>query len=194
MMHSRIIAFLNAVLIEDVKENIKNIQGFNINNTNLSDDIFVQNLQHLNRISHSLAFSRWIISCPILIPYINLTDKLFHVISEFVNWSTDDDLQKFQMKNTSSVYMLLKRVATKGNKDNKREKFANNKKSFDEIIEVLKNKNISYDLFSLAGNRAQIIEKNNYIRENLRDIFNNKVASTNLRDFRKYVISTQQQW
>lgn len=79
-MHMRIIAMLNAILIEDVKENIPSLPRFTIDNTVKSPRNFLINLRAVrNAMSHkdkkfnleSISFSRWMLSCPLLLVYLN---------------------------------------------------------------------------------------------------------------------------
>ena len=50
LMHAQIIALFNAILIEEVKENLPEITNFNINNTIFSDDIFISNIANIIKI------------------------------------------------------------------------------------------------------------------------------------------------
>ncbi len=83
VFHAQIVSFLNAVLIEDVREK-SGIEGLNLNNTRFSDKIFINNIksQLLEesgklkvRKEEELIFSRWLFKCPLLLCYLNTGEK-----------------------------------------------------------------------------------------------------------------------
>ena len=83
VMHALTTAFLNAVLIEDVREHISK-PNINLNNTRMSDDILIHNLQKLNdEDMEVLKFSKWIFSCPLLLSYLNPDSQLIELINYF---------------------------------------------------------------------------------------------------------------
>lgn len=95
-MHKRIIIALNSVLIEDAKENLE-VFDFSNNNPTDKNNIFIKNLKKLNNkiikntkqedaknlnnneikeeknidYKSCLEFSRWFMSCPLLLLYLN---------------------------------------------------------------------------------------------------------------------------
>lgn len=83
MMHFRTIAFLNAVLIEDVKEHIEKPNDLDPRNTNYKDDIFIQNLNNHKQHKMTLKLSRWLLSCPMLLCFLEERQDLKNAIGEF---------------------------------------------------------------------------------------------------------------
>lgn len=71
-MHRRIVIIMNSVLVEDAKENLENFTLSN-NNPAEKDRLFIDNLKKINGASTdgtNLQFSRWLISCPLLLLYL----------------------------------------------------------------------------------------------------------------------------
>lgn len=100
VMHALTVAFLNAVLIEDVREHISR-PDINLNNTRMSDDILIHNLRKLKyEDMELLKFSKWIFKCPLLLAYINPESELLnsiHNISDYnlmdvYKWSVYEEL------------------------------------------------------------------------------------------------------
>lgn len=92
-MSRRIVSLLNAVLIEDIKENIENVENLNIglNNPNKSSNVLIRNLSSVanknNQKSYrdNIKFSRWMLSCPILLVFLDRNEpKLIKALSDFV--------------------------------------------------------------------------------------------------------------
>ncbi|AZB10681.1 hypothetical protein EG344_18490 [Chryseobacterium sp. G0162] len=76
IFHAQLIAFMNAVLIEDCRENSNFASELNINNTNYSNKIFINNLKTILKKDFSeLTFSKWILSCPLLLVYLKNDDN-----------------------------------------------------------------------------------------------------------------------
>jgi hypothetical protein len=71
VFHAHIIAFMNAVLIEDFRENAQEITNLNNNNSNYNNKIFSNNLDKaVKETRDKTAFSRWVLSCPLLLVYL----------------------------------------------------------------------------------------------------------------------------
>lgn len=106
-MHRRIVIVMNSTLVEDVKENLSNSKLSN-NNPIESNLIFYNNLNQVKELEDEdkskLAFSRWIISCPLFLCYLN-PDK---VISEESNQI---------LKTTSELWFSLFYFMNKSSKD-----------------------------------------------------------------------------
>ena len=118
IMHAEIIAILNAILIEDVRENSIKMDNFNINNTNFSDNIFVNNINAVSDLSQeqkdNLFFSKWMISCPLFLAYIR-PDQLDQpdqpkTLKSIIKFCDLNDLHKIV---EISIYELLKNVSLK---------------------------------------------------------------------------------
>ncbi|MFL9839250.1 hypothetical protein ABS768_17215 [Flavobacterium sp. ST-75] len=86
VFHAYILAFMNAVLVEDCRENANELASqLNLNNTNYSDTLFIYNINKLITKdddkkdivkSEKLSFSQWLLSCPLLLVYLNKNDKI----------------------------------------------------------------------------------------------------------------------
>lgn len=86
VFHAYILAFMNAVLVEDCRENANELASrLNLNNTNYNDTLFINNINKLITKdddkrdivkSEKLSFSRWLLSCPLLLVYLNKNDKI----------------------------------------------------------------------------------------------------------------------
>lgn len=125
-IHARIIILMNSILVEDAKENLSSVKGININNPNYRSKIFINNLKAIKTIidennadetkaSIDLTFSKWIISCPLFLLYLNpddrdrndeLTDILIPFISnkkfnanEVMKYSVFNKLSQVKYKN-----------------------------------------------------------------------------------------------
>lgn len=72
-MHRRIIIVMNSALLEDAKEYLS-ICDLTNNNPIEKDNIFIENLNKINHYSGdttNLIFSQWLLSCPLLLLYLN---------------------------------------------------------------------------------------------------------------------------
>lgn len=134
-VHYRIVAFLNAVLLEDARENLNDISDLNHSNTNFSEEFFLSNLKKLQGIKEGkseeqipnedskkvideklkkLCFSRWILACPLLLSYLDI-DKVNEnsVLSSYALFGSinfEDDIKN------KSIYQKLCIVGTKDQK------------------------------------------------------------------------------
>lgn len=112
-MHRRVIIFMNAVLFECTREYLPNIK-LNNNNPSERDKIFLDNLKSVNDSLQSeeldelpIHFMRWILSCPLLIAYLNLDYMLLNNLKTFLNkdvsyfdFSIYEDLVKIDLKDS----------------------------------------------------------------------------------------------
>ena len=72
-MHRRIIIVMNSALLEDAKEYLS-ICDLTNNNPIEKDNIFIENLKKINHYfgdTTNLIFSQWLLSCPLLLLYLN---------------------------------------------------------------------------------------------------------------------------
>ena len=72
-MHRRIIIVMNSALLEDAKEYLS-ICDLTNNNPIEKDNIFIENLNKINHYfgdTTNLIFSQWLLSCPLLLLYLN---------------------------------------------------------------------------------------------------------------------------
>lgn len=76
-MHLSIVIFCNSVLVEDVRENGADMGNVNNNNPRTSNNVFIENLKSIyNTLKKAeepmnLKFSQWLLSCPLLLVYLN---------------------------------------------------------------------------------------------------------------------------
>jgi len=107
VMHALTVSFLNSVLIEEIKERIPR-PNINLNNPRFSSRIFTSNLKNTSLdMREKLDFSRWIFTCPLLIPYLDPKSSLINQIIDFgngdfttsaVNYSVYHDLMEIEPK------------------------------------------------------------------------------------------------
>lgn len=102
-------AFYNACLVEEIKtrDDIV-IKGFNINNVSSSSYILVNNLAKLMEIADwqcKIPFSKWMMSCPLLLPFLDM--EAGHNFQKFFGdcWGNEDDLMAYWSK-TSMTKIL----------------------------------------------------------------------------------------
>ncbi|RZK43674.1 MAG: hypothetical protein EOO90_01915 [Pedobacter sp.] len=103
MIRNRILGFLNAILIEDAKEYIEKSSGLNVSNTD-DPEIFYKNLKWAYRedkVLKQLTFSRWMLSCPLLLSYLD--DDTRKKIYEFIE-------VKYSKEDVVSIHGFLKKV------------------------------------------------------------------------------------
>lgn len=113
-MHRRIIALMNSILVEDVKENLWNKVILNINSPINSNEIFFRNIRKLNNltdIDHKLSFSRWMLACPLLLLYLNMeNDHLLDIITTFSRGYIDSE--SIETIKTYSVYSFFSSIVS----------------------------------------------------------------------------------
>lgn len=145
-MHRRIVIVMNSALVEDAKENLGNSKLSN-NNPMESNQIFYNNLRIIEKLEDGdkskLEFSRWIISCPLFLCYLNLDNayseesnrhlnntselrsSLFHFINQSSKDINDDARNIMDWCIGNSIYKKLQQVciySSKSNKSNKNRK------------------------------------------------------------------------
>lgn len=199
--HSQIIAFMNAILIEDVKENLPDFSNININNTNFDDNIFINNLKkvlNLKRDSYEqLKLSRWLLSCPLLTAYVREDENdIQEMLKRYCgnNFSAD----KFP-----DVYSLLNRVSirTRNSQNETNVKILVNQPSKEllrnraELISYLRKNKIPYEWFKETDDRSLLIKRNKEIEKRLPSIFGNDYyTSGRIRRFRTYLNKKKIVW
>lgn len=110
----QILAFFNAVLIEEAREENINSINFKYDNIVASERVFIDNIKNVTKDSQKikLKLSKWLLSCPILIMYLN--KKSFELINEFVKENHEFDLSEFY--EYFEIYSLLNQVFLDGTK------------------------------------------------------------------------------
>ena len=206
-MHTRVMLFMNSILIEEAKENTPNIvRRLNINNPNLSDFIFVTNLQRINRYMehysdmsrYDFRLTRWICSCPLLITFLNLDYEdnndttLLSRLKEFTgNSRFISHMRPYSVYDKLSMVTYVdpnpKPETIQSNSDKPR---FNSKKPSEraKVIDLLKQYDIPRYLFDKKENQTETVEANNKIRMLTKGLFvEENLKSYYIRQFRSYI-------
>lgn len=194
-MHRRIISFMNAILVEDIKENIKDIDNININlnNPDTSSNIFINNLKKINEykgteILQKLSLSRWLLSCPLLLSFLNTNDadrnsKLVDVLLYFIN-SSYNDIIDFSVYDKLTEVMFdnpNKRISTIKETDGRLSSFYYSNKNIERTIAHLQKHSNYLSYFSFMNDDvATLIPK-------LRKIFVRNVSRKSIQEVRDYI-------
>lgn len=140
-------AFFNACLIEELKSRDDvDMKGININNVSSSSDILVRNIAHLegmNGWQEKLPFTKWMMSCPLLLPFINLEDG--HNFLDFFGLCCDldaDDMQKYWSK--ASMTEVLNKIDIQRNRS--LPTFSTAIKQIQQTIDRINNSNMDVSL------------------------------------------------
>ena len=161
VFHAYILAFMNAVLVEDCRENADDLASeLNLNNTNYKDDVFINNISKLidrktyEGKSKSLHFSQWMLACPLLLAYLKKDEikesiKIFcHDYLKNENGIVQDDILNIDLRK------FLDKIPIKGDDKeitfvyNELEEISLNRKSkYRKILRVLDSNNFNIDRF-----------------------------------------------
>ena len=124
-MHNSLVSFLNACLIEETKEYYEKVKEnddadlsldkLNFSNTIESDKIFLDNLKfvHDKNIIPYIKLTRWLISCPLMTPYIERSSLKGYY--KFLKINIKENYYKNLISDTLSVYDPLRDVLVKEN-------------------------------------------------------------------------------
>lgn len=112
-MHRIVVAFLNACLIEECKENLladhedASLTRLNFNNAVTSDKVLIDNLSYLaGKYEDTLVLTSWLVESPFIWPYLNKG------LIENVGWS----IMKNCYDSKYSIYEVLEKIGTKDNR------------------------------------------------------------------------------
>lgn len=169
-MEKRIIALLNAILLEDVKENTKGssdskttVSNLNLNNTVTSSKILINNIETANQLSGNFTFSKWMLACPLFLFF--LPEKLLDSIQYYIKTK---DLKSIKHCN---IYSELKSVHIRQKEDKSDDvndttlpKFSGDKNFLLDTIKILKD----YDPQSYS---VIFLNKIETIKEKYGDLF-----------------------
>lgn len=178
-MHFRIVALLNSILIEDIKENVKGFAGLRINNTKLNEINFITNLGNVkqNECRNLLKFSRWMISCPLLLVYLdNRKERLMTEIREFVHFPFSNIA--FEL----TIYPYLAKISTKGKIRNVTP--SDKPERYDEIIQDFAELNITIPQIDLKSSQKIA---NSKLQELYRGTFNKSLSNAVLKQVQDYI-------
>jgi hypothetical protein len=179
-MHVRIVTMLNSILIEEIKEKIKNFAGLYINNTRYSDRFFIANLTKATETNANeiLDFSKWMLSCPLFIVYLNPdSSELIALLKKFAGAA------EVTAGTELSVYKLLEGVSTKYGEQPNIEKDSN---KFEVKIKRLAEAGIPREAFII--NNPAFME-NEEIQEKFSAKFGKRMAALN--KLKEYVNNQQ---
>lgn len=180
-MHRRIVALFNAVLYEDAIENLEIISSFNNNNPITEDKIFISNLRSAinSKENSKLVFSKWFLSCPILLSYLNSKSNILDSIYDFTSSSN----KKFVQEN--SIFYILDREKS-GNKTLNEDKIIIVRNA--DIYDLMKKKKVSINLFKVKNSRIERIKANKKIKEVILDKLGLTWSTSKINNFRNYLI------
>lgn len=147
-MSRSIFALLNAILLEDVKENYKpssentevTVSNLNLNNIQTSSRIFFYNLGIAGQLKGDFSLSNWLMSCPLLLFFLPneevksiLRQTEYPYSTSPLRYNIYDLLQKVELRSTSAI---LKNPLVK---EQDKPVFSGSKRNVLKTIEVLKN-------------------------------------------------------
>ncbi|MBE9603137.1 P-loop NTPase fold protein [Pedobacter sp. MC2016-24] len=193
LFHYQTVALMNAILIEDIRENLSDSSYLNINNTNFSDKLLVSNIQKTfnQKDIHSkievLAYSKWMLSCPILRGY--LRDDKESGLTEALEKFCDTKCEAFL-----SIAALLNQVALEGNQHREENTLSRRRLSNDQLAnkgneKYLVNK-VKVELGNIlpliqVENRGEMARRNDELKRAVPNLFpHNESYSTKARDLR----------
>lgn len=201
MMHLRIVAFLNAVLIEEAREHFENLKGFTLNNPSTQDFIFERNLSVLlpRKDGRSTVFFKWVASCPLLMIYLNPKSQAYFLLSNYLNV---DKVAKLLNENFSLFPYLNKipaseraQKASSVSKHSKRSTEKNARISYAAIAQAVKENRLPYEWFQEPKSMKEARELNNILRERLATIFpSEEWPSLRLRNLRNFIVNSKIRW
>lgn len=188
MMHNRVIAFFNSVVIEEAREIDEDFEGFNNNNTNFSDSIFINNVRSaMHHSRQSFDFSRWLLSCPLLIAYLGRKSKAYNIIQDFIRMEPEFADSEINISD------MLSRVSVSRSRQRRNNVELNLTK--EEIIEGLKANNIPFSIFKHTSDKMKARENNMLVRQAMSNLFGHaEWTSFKIRSFRKYIQNRGIRW
>lgn len=189
LMHFRIIALFNAILIEEAREKIDDFSRFNLNNTNFSDKLFINNLNGISQEDQmKLKFTKWMITNPILCSYLNLKPLLIEALGEFTLFDFTHILE-------ANIYEVLRTISVKENRINKNTSSSTTTETLNNTVEVFKNFGLPYSLFKTNLLRREVVANNNKIRAFYRENFNDEyLSSMKLREIKRFIEKNNISW
>jgi len=181
-MHRRIIALLNSVLYEDAIENISSSINLNNNNPVKEDTIFFANLNEILKSNETekLSFSKWFLSCPVLLSYLNPESKSLKEIYRYCKHDNSNFIKG------NSLFTILEHEksgidsegAGKGRRSTKNEK----------VVELFREQGIPLTIFKKMDGLAATREANNEIRIVTDELLKKSWSAIQINDFRKYLL------
>lgn len=177
-IHRRLVALMNAILIEDVKENMPKCDNLNINNAVSSDTIFTDNLKVaiINKNKYDFSFSRWMLSCPLFLVYlkeellvgenlINFIYPLYNIDDNLLIEDIDLGYLNFQDLKKMNVFATLRNVDVQkktGKVISSLPKFSGAKTKARKTIEILRTVITFNEFMGLTLNEVKNICENSF--------------------------------
>lgn len=202
IINYQIIAFLNAVIIEDTLEQLQNSPKLTFDNTNLSNRNFLNNLKKLGEIPlaerEKLTLSTWMLSCPLFACYLNPNDgKLKDFINKYSNSEIVKNITNY------SVYNKLNEVSLSNSSNNSTNeirritsqspiKILTDDSLYHDILNKIKGKH-PREWFENSDMSTKIINNKN-IRESLPEIFGGSNSSEKIKKFRNFLKENPNLW
>ena len=200
---------MNAVLVEDIREHSTITNELNISNAVTSNKTFLDNISFAlkiqNIINLDLSISKWILSCPLFLVYLDkdIIDNL-----DFVEYTGIDDIDKINESNInellcrvepkeqdSQVNKTITEVAKNSENATETDKPRFNSQRVEErkkVINTLIDNNIPYSLFVQAENKKTQMENNSQIRELCKNLFHEAIFdSDKLKNLRDYILENK---
>ena len=198
LMNLYVISFFNSVLVEEQKEYEDSISDLSINNINTSVNLFINNLNSISS-NEKLTLSKWLVSCPILLPFIDKDNNgLITCLSKFIisdNKEADFENSQIGLVLNYSVFSILKNVAIRGDTPIKIISQVNDgvsiSKNNNSVIEEMRKQNAPLDLFIGNGREkySQIAKKYAaYLGNDTKEI------NMNIKMLRKHIKDNNGQW
>lgn len=179
-MHRSLIALMNAILIEDVRENCTKIQGLNINNAVTSNKVFINNLRLANKKNKSdLSFSKWMLSCPLFLLYLDKEIFGEQPFMEFIFNGEKDRMIPFE---DNSIFDKLVNVYIKETGEassiisTEKLRFSTEYSKIAQIAKALRNNGLDYRTFEKINLRD--------FNKKYAELFSNKVNTNRLQTFK----------
>lgn len=201
MMHLRIVAFLNSVLIEEAREHFYNVSNFTMNNPSTKDSVFGKNLSSLAKRKDikSMVLFEWMTACPLFKAYLNPNSKVFLQLQEL--------FEKEKHKNFNiSLFPYLNRIvaAEKGSahdilpnftKEINRLYITKKRLRYQTIINELILHKLPFSWFRQQSRHGELLKANSQIRMEFEKIFpGQEWSSTRLKNLRNYIASNKIIW
>ncbi len=189
MMHSRVIAFCNSVLVEEAREVDTFFNGFNINNAINSDNIFLSNIKNAyDRLNTKFTLSNWLLSCPFLIAFVNPQSEAY---DRLISLTEVDEMFQSEL----NVYDLLTEVSIRGENRITKPRVPTRLTNLG-IAQILKEANVPFEWFKENPDRSITRENNERIRYEFAKLLPNRKnwSSSFLRGFRRFLKAKKMSW
>lgn len=190
LFHYQMIAFLNATLIEDVRENLMDSSHLNINNTSFSDRVLINNLKNtidkkltINE-NAALSYSKWLLACPILRGYLKKesTSQLIEFLNNYSGGyaSTDNETEQFSIADQLdkvSIYGSIIRTKEESIAEQSGDySYLAEKGRETELIEIVKRSRIGLNLLRENNNIGIITKRNQALKELVPGLFEHNAS------------------